>query len=65
MRAVAYFGRFRDQEIRLSVTNKNISEGFCKITCFDCDGSGRYLKPDDVEITCGVCKGNGNILINT
>lgn len=76
--AIVYFGRLRNNEVAIQISEEDIILGLTKIDCIECDATGKVSIPDgEIGITyskenpcpekickCVVCKGTGKILIN-
>ena len=60
MRAIAYLGRYRDQEIEVITTSHDVELGVVFINCLDCDGTGWIdWHPEFLFKDCITCKGTG------
>lgn len=78
MQTIGYFGWYRNNEIPINVTEKDIELSITKIKCIECNGVGKVLIPNGHSgilyseeypcpmkvCDCVVCKGSGYVYIN-
>lgn len=60
----AYVGWLRETRVAVTVIDRGGGAG--EVTCFECEGTGRFLgAPDGQDWACVDCKATGLVLIAT